>query len=59
MAGGDFPNPNQILEFFPLFRTQPHGVLITDHHRHPHCQHFIPTTIGLLAGFLKDFQLQD
>ena len=28
-SGRAFPNPNQILEFFPLFRHQPHGVLIT------------------------------
>ena len=57
-SGGAFPNANQILEFFPLFRRQPHGVLIPDHHRHPQHQHFIPSSIRLSASFLYDFQHQ-
>ena len=36
--GRAFSHPNQLLEFFlffPLFRLQPHCVLVPDHHRHP------------------------
>ena len=58
-SGRAFPNPNQILEFFPLFRRQPHRVFITNHHHYPHRQHFIPSSIRLPDRFSKDFQLQD
>ena len=54
-----FPYPNQMLQFLPLFRRQPHRLLITNHHRYPLRQHFIPSSIRLPARFLKVFQLQD
>ena len=52
-SGWAFPNPNQTLEFFPLFRRQPHCVLVPDHHCHPP-----PTTLptrrdSLIVRFLK------
>ena len=58
-SGRAFPNPNQMLQFLPLFRRQPHRVFITNHHRYPHRQHFIPSSIRLPDRFSKDFQLQD
>ena len=45
-SGRAFPNPNQMLEFFPLFRRQPHCVLVPDHHCHPRQQHFPPGRIA-------------
>ena len=45
-SGRAFPNPNQTLEFFPLFRRQPHCVLVPDHHCHPRQQHFPPGRIA-------------
>ena len=58
-SGRAFPYPNQMLQFLPLFRRQPHRVFITNHHRYPHRQHFIPSSIRLPDRFSKDFQLQD
>ena len=54
-SGRAFPHPNQILEFFPLFRRQPHGIFIPDHHRHPRHQHLVPSSTRLSARFLNDF----
>ena len=45
-SGRAFPNPNQMLEFFPLFRRQPHCVLVPDHHCHPRQQLFPPGRIA-------------
>ena len=58
-SGRAFPYPNQMLQFLPLFRRQPHRVLITNHHRYPHRQHFIPSSIRLTTRFSQNFQLQD
>ena len=58
-SGRAFPYPNQMLQFLPLFRRQPHRLLITNHHRYPLRQHFIPSSIRLPARSLKVFQLQD
>ena len=45
-SGRAFPNPNRMLQFFPLFRRQPHCVLVPDHHCHPRQQHFPPGRIA-------------
>ena len=45
-SGRAFPNPNQTLEFFLLFRPQPHCVLVPDHHCHSRRQHFPPGRIA-------------
>ena len=52
--GRAFPYPNQMLQFLPLFRRQPHRVLITNHHCYPHRQHFIPGRIAWLSVFLNN-----
>ena len=45
-SGRAFPYPNQMLQFLPLFRRQPHCVFVPDHHCHPRQQLFPPGRIA-------------